>query len=340
MPTTRTKSAFAILPDESRKHLVKEAQPTWLPPMLATLTDRRFSDPGWLFERKIDGYRCVTYRHGSSLRLMSRNRNVLNEDYPEVVAALEAQRPTDYIIDGEVTAFEGKASSFSALQRRDLLRGTRLRRPAKFRIVYVVFDLLYLDGYLTTRLPLTDRIALLEHLFEWNEVLQRSVALPEEGRQYYARACKSGWEGLIAKRADAPYVSARSNDWLKFKCTNRQEFVIGGFTAPQGAREEFGALLVGYYEGTKLIYAGKVGTGFSAALLRSLGRSLHELQVGKSPFVGGADLPKDAHWVKPRLVGEIAFTEWTPEGKLRHPAFQGLREDKPASKVIRERPKP
>jgi bifunctional non-homologous end joining protein LigD len=295
-------------------------------PMKAVLTDERFSDPGWIFERKLDGIRCIAIKAGGRVRLLSRNHLSLNGRFPEVVAALESDPAMDFVVDGEVVAFDGAQTSFARLQQRG-------ERPTP--VFLYVFDLLQLAGHDTTRLSLRERKALLRRALAFNGPVRLTPHRNTEGEALFAEACRKGWEGLIAKRADAPYTHGRSRDWLKFKCAAEQELVIGGYTAPRGSRTELGALLVGHYENGDLRYAGKVGSGFTHATLRDLGTRLAALRREDSPF---ADSPRlrAATWVEPRLVAQIGFTEWTRDGRLRHPRFLGLREDKPAGEVVRE----
>jgi bifunctional non-homologous end joining protein LigD len=315
----------------------EQEQPSWAAPMLAVLTHERFSDPGWLFERKLDGVRCLTFRRGSDLHLRSRTRQTLNGTFPELLDPLLGQPCSEFIVDGEVIAFEGTQTSFARLQRRLGIHDAVRARATGVRIFYYVFDVLYLDGHDTTGLPLRTRKALLRNYVTFARELRFVPHLRGEGERLYREACRKGWEGLIAKRADAPYQHKRSRDWLKFKCVNEQEFVIGGFTDPTGARFGFGALLIGYYDARgALRYAGKVGTGYSEALLRDLSARLHRLERDGPPFTA-SELPRrGVHWVKPELVAQVAFSELTREGKLRHPRFMGLREDKPAREVVLE----
>lgn len=314
----------------------KSAQPEWISPMLATLTEERFSRDGWLFEPKLDGERCLVFRRGSDVRLLSRNRKVLNEKYPELVRAFEAQKAASFIVDGEIVAFDGTVTSFAKLQGRMSVQrpSTELRR--KIPVWFYAFDLLYLDGYDTRQVLLRYRKELLRKALAFKEPLRYTEHRNTEGKTYYHKACKKGWEGIIAKNGDSTYVSRRTRDWLKFKCVNEQELVIGGYTDPQGQRLGFGALLVGYYEKGKLLYAGKVGTGYDYATLRRLEKQLSAMQINTSPFEGNV-LLRRVHWVKPRLVAQIGFTEWTRDGKLRHPRFLGLRTDKDAQEVVREK---
>jgi len=306
--------------------------------MLATLTERRFTDPAWLFERKLDGERCMAYRSGRDVRLMSRNRLDITDQYPELEAALASQANDDFVIDGEIVAFDRGRTSFSRLQRRMHVSRPDAELMRRFPVAFVVFDVPYLLGFDLTGLGLKERKALLRKAIGFGGALRFAAHRNREGESYYVEACSRGWEGLIAKRADSPYVSARSKDWLKFKCVLEQELVIGGWTDPQGARTVLGALLVGYYEGGDLVYAGKAGTGFDVMRLNDLGARLAALEQDRPPFTRGVLPRKGVHWAKPVLVGQVGFGEWPEGGHLRHPRFLGLRPDKPAHEVIRERP--
>ena len=322
-----------------REALRRKKMPEWTAPMLATLTQKRFSSPDWIYERKLDGERCLAFRRGRKTQLLSRNQRDLRDTYPELVAALDEQVPSGVIVDGEIVAFDGNVTSFSRLQQRIGLTDPDDVRQSSVKVYLYLFDLLHLDGYDITGLPLRTRKSLLRRCVDFTGPLRYTAHRNESGEDYYAAACKKGWEGVIAKRADSSYVHQRSTDWLKFKCVNQQELVIGGYTEPQGSRIGFGALLLGYYEDGELRYAGKVGTGFDDELLRSLGDKLESLERNSCPFAEPPpDAGGDAHWVTPKLVGEIAFTEWTRDNRLRHPRFLGLRRDKSASKVVREEP--
>ena len=298
------------------------AAPTTAGAMKAVLTDERFSDPDWIFERKLDGIRCIAIRDGGPVKLLSRNDLPLNGRYPEIAAALEADPRERFAVDGEVIAFEGETTSFAALGEG----------AARF---YYVFDITWLDGEDVRGRPLLERKALLQSALALKDPVRLSEHRVGEGEAMFEEACRKGWEGVIAKRADSPYTDRRSRDWLKFKCEQGQELVIGGYTAPRGSREELGALLVGVYDGDELRYSGKVGTGFTRATLRDLGERLRALHRDDSPF---ADAPRyrDATWVEPELVGQFGFAEWTRAGRLRHPRFLGLRDDKAAREVVRE----
>ena len=294
--------------------------------MLATLTKDYFSDPAWVFEPKLDGIRCLAYKRGSSLKLLSRNNLDLTQTYPAVAEALD-RGDRDFVADGEIAAVRGEITSFSLLQQVH-----RRRVP----VVYFCFDLLHLDGYDLTSLPLTARKGLLEDALPFDEPLRFVSHVEEEGEAYYREACKRGWEGLIAKRGASRYVRGRSKEWLKFKCSFEQELVIGGFTEPEGTRSNFGALLLGYYDAGELRFAGKVGTGFTQKTLADLYARMTPLERPDSPFAGPPPVRKGAHWLTPKLVAQIGFSEWTTDGKLRHPRFLGLRTDKKARDVVRE----
>jgi bifunctional non-homologous end joining protein LigD len=331
--------ALEQLPGDARKRLVKGRMPRWTNPMLATLTDRRFSDPGWIYEPKFDGVRCLSFRHNGDVQLMSRNRLSANDRYPEIAEALAAQDAVDLVIDGEVVAFEGNRTSFARLQRRMQVRDPNNARRSGVAVYYYVFDVLYAGGFDVTGLRLRERKALLRRVLSFKDPLRFTPHRNADGVRYWEEACRKGLEGLIAKRANSTYVHGRSGDWLKFKCVNEQEFVIGGYTEPKGSRHDFGALLIGYYRGDDFAFAGKVGTGFDDELLRTLGGRLRSLEQERPPFSIGKLPRKGVHWVRPKLVGQIGFTEWTRDGQLRHPRFLGLRDDKPAREVVREAPK-
>ena len=309
-----------------------------IPLMLATLTVRRDFGDEWLLERKLDGERCVARKMGGDVRLESRTGKDLTGTYPEVSAAVAAQHSRDLLLDGEVVAYEGDQTSFTRLQQR--LGSTRPspEQVATYPVVFCVFDLLEVDGEDLTDRPLVERRARLTRTIRSNSALQHTEAWRDDSQRRFAEACRSGWEGLIAKRADAPYVAGRSKYWLKLKCVWEQEFVVGGYTDPRGSRTGFGALLVGYYEQGTLRYAGKVGTGYSEATLRDLGIRLRELETAEPAFEDARPLPRGAHWVRPDLVAQIGFAEWTSDARLRQPRFLGLRDDKSPTEVVRERP--
>lgn len=323
-----------LLDDDARAGLPASGR-AWVDPQLATLTDRRFSDPAWLYERKLDGVRVLARVRDGVVTLRSRNGNDVTGGYPEVVRALAAHAGGDLLVDGEVVAFERGRTSFSRLQARIHLRDARRIEATGVAVSYYVFDLLQASGRDLTRLPLRTRKRLLRRALDWRDPLRFSVHRNETGEQLYAHACRHGWEGVIAKRASSRYRSGRSDDWLKLKCEASQELVVGGFTEPQGSRTHLGALLVGYHDGTGLRYAGKVGTGFTDRVLRDLRGRLDALTRDRSPFTDDVREP-GARWVRPELVAQIGFTEWTRTNRLRHPRFEGLRDDKRAADVVRE----
>jgi len=333
-------SLLESLSADDRAKAVKTGFPGWLDPMLATLTDTPFSDENWLFERKFDGERCLAYRNGEHTRLMSRNRKPLGGSYPEIADAIAQQLRHEFIVDGEIVAFEGEMTSFARLQNRMKLTDPEAARRSDVPVFYYVFDILYLDGYDVMRVPLRQRKALLQRALDFREPLRFTEHRDRDGKAFIAEACAKRWEGLIAKDAEAAYEHRRSRKWLKFKCVKMQEVVVGGFTDPEGSRRGFGALLVGYYKGRSLIYAGKIGTGFDDDTLRELRAKLDRLETDTAAFAADSDLPKHhVHWVQPKLVAQAKFTEWTRDGKLRHPVYLGLRDDKEPAKVTREEAK-
>ena len=319
-------SVFDSISAAERELLKPEPRPDKVTAMKAILTDERFSDPAWIYERKLDGIRCLAFKADRRVQLRSRNDLSLNGRFPEVAEALEADPVTDVVLDGEVVAFAGAQTSFARLQQRG-------EHPVA--VFYYVFDILHLEGHDTTALPLRARKALLRRALAFHGPIRLTPHRNRDGEAFYREACRKGWEGLIAKRADAPYTHGRSRDWLKFKCSAEQELVIGGHTAPKGSRTDLGALLLGYYDGDRLRYAGKVGTGFTQATLRDLAARLAPLETDASPF---ADEVRERHvtWARPELVAQVGFSEWTRDGRLRHPRYLGLREDKAASEVVRE----
>ena len=299
-------------------------RPAFVTPMKAVLTSDRPSGEGWVFERKLDGIRCLAVKDGDRTRLYSRNELSLNDRYPTIAAALDGQAADRFVIDGEAVAFVGGRDRFGGGEGAE--------------IYLYVFDVLVADGQDVRELPLEERRKVLEGLLDWKDPLRTTDQVTGDGKQLLDEACREGWEGLIAKRLGTAYVSTRSRDWLKLKCTRAQELVIGGFTAPKGSRTDLGALLVGYFDDGELRYAGKVGTGFTHATLKELAGQLAPLARDSSPFAPEKGIPRDASWVEPELVAQIGFMEWTGDGRLRHPSFLGLRIDKAAREVTREEP--
>jgi len=308
------------------------------PLMLATLTDRRDFGDDWLLERKFDGERCVAVKDGDEVRMESRTGKDLTTRYPEIVDAIAAQKAEQLVLDGEVVAFDGDQTSFSRLQQRLGVSHPPPSLVSAYPVVLCVFDLLEIDGEDITGLALEVRRKRLGKAVRKRAALQVSEAWRDDSERRFGDACRAGWEGLIAKRAAAPYAAGRSRDWLKLKCVWEQEFVIGGYTEPAGSRTDFGALLVGYYEDGDLRYAGKVGTGYNAKTLKELGAQLRRLETGAAPFVDAKPIPRGTHWTEPRLVAQIGFAEWTGDGRLRQPRYMGLRDDKRAKDVVRESP--
>jgi bifunctional non-homologous end joining protein LigD len=306
--------------------------------MLATLTEVFPTEGKWVYEPKLDGVRALIYATGGEVRIYSRNRKLLNDAYPELVDALSTAVRGDAVLDGEIVAFDSTRgiTSFSLLQQRMQLRDPVRARRSQVAVYLYLFDCLYYDGVDLTGLPLLDRKAVLRDVVWYDDLIRFTPYKTSGGVAMLRAACEQGAEGIIAKRATSRYVSTRSTDWLKLKCLRRQEFVIGGYTAPQGSRERLGALLVGYYDGSALRYAGKVGTGYDRGTLEDLHRRLVPLHRPTSPFPEGPTPAGNIQWVDPKLVGEVGFSEWTSAGLLRHPRFLGLRSDKPARQVRRE----
>jgi bifunctional non-homologous end joining protein LigD len=313
---------------------VRRALPEFVAPQLATLVDQPPAGSGWVHEMKLDGYRILARMENGTARLYSRNGKEWTQNFPAVAKAAARLPVESAWLDGEVVVLQPDGrSSFQALQNA-ISRG-------EDDMYYYVFDLPYLDGYDLRGAALIDRKRLLEGLMPAKPgVVRLSAHVAAPGASYFEEACKLKLEGIISKRADAAYQAGRSRSWVKVKCEMRQEMVIGGYTDPEGARTGFGALLLGVYENGELRYSGKVGTGFNDATLRMLKKKLDALAQKEAPFVNpprGAEARR-SHWVRPELVAEVRFTEWTADGTLRHPSFQGLRADKKATEVVRERP--
>ena len=313
--------------------------PASLSPQLATLVDAPPPDAqDWIFEVKFDGYRILARCDGEHIALITRNGNDWTAKLPQLRQALEKLGLPPGWYDGEIVVNDASGHpDFGALQRA-------FDAQATSEIVYYLFDVPYFDGHDLRGQPVEARRALLEQLLQRlpaSPLVRFSASLDAPPQQLLAHACRLGLEGVIGKRRGSPYVARRSGDWIKLKCGQRQEFVIGGYTAPQGAREGFGALLLGVYDGDgKLRYAGKVGSGFDDATLRGLRRRLAALAVATSPFAGKAGGVRQPSWVRPVLVAEVAFAQWTSGGAIRHAVFLGLRLDKQAAAIVRERPRP
>jgi len=328
---------MAIFSEIEKSKLVKRRMPHKIEPMLATLTEEYFSDPDWVFERKLDGERCIIFKNRDDVHLMSRNGQDISATYPELVNSVRSKIVKTCIMDGEIVAFKKGRTSLSRLrQRMDIVNPTP-ELQKKVAVYLYLFDMLYLEGYQMTALPLRSRKRALRQALGYVDPLRYTVHRNEKGTAFYRKACENGWEGIIAKDGEAPYEHRRSRKWLKFKCEHRQEFVIGGWTDPKGERQGFGALLIGYYEDGELVYAGKVGSGFSNTTLLSLHKKLKELERNSSLFDRGEEFTCCVHHVDPELVVDIGFSAWTKAGRLRHPHYIGLGRGKAAKQVHRER---
>lgn len=310
--------------------------PHVLRPQLATLATEAPEGAEWIHEVKFDGYRILAFVKNGRCKLVTRNGKDWTARFGVVSRAVEGIGVKSAILDGEMVALDAEGrTNFEAL--RGVIKGV-----GNESLVYYVFDMPYLDGKDLRRCALSERRAALQALLEGSGRpalrVRFSEALQGHGREVLQHACRLALEGIISKRANAPYSSGRGTDWVKSKCTNRQEMVIGGYTDPQHSRQGFGALLLGHYRNGDLLYAGKVGTGFDRPLLTSLLKLLKRLGTSETPFTNppGAQEARGAHWVRPELVCEVEFFEWTKDARLRHPSFVGLREDKDAQEVVRE----
>ncbi|HEY9180956.1 MAG TPA: non-homologous end-joining DNA ligase [Candidatus Baltobacteraceae bacterium] len=317
----------------------RDKLPAVVTPMLATLVDEAFDDPQWLFEIKWDGYRAIcTVHEDGSMELVSRNGLDLLTKFPELSALANAWTTLPIVVDGEIVALDAHGrSSFQRLQESlSNRRGAAVKKAPP--LTFAAFDLLYADGKDLRKTPLEDRKALLERAIADDDLVLYSKHVNGNGCALFAQAERSQLEGIIGKRRDSPYVERRTRDWVKIKAQLMQECVIGGFTEPRGSRTGFGALLLGLYDGKQLQYVGHVGTGFNTKLLASMTKDLKAIERKTSPFANRVDSNTKPHWVEPKLVAQVRFTEWTRDGYLRQPAFLGLRLDKKPAECIRERP--
>lgn len=321
----------------ARKAVKADRIPRTAKPMLTTLIDAPFDDPDWLFELKWDGYRAIAVVEKDDVTLTSRNAKDLLGQFPEMKSLAKAFRSLPVVVDGELCVLDAHGRpDFQALQGRDKpIRGHTRKKPSP--VTFVVFDLLYADGRDLRERPLEERKRLLEQLVVPDRGVMYSKHWLAKGEELFALAQRRGLEGIVGKLRTSPYRSVRSREWVKIKAKRRQELVIGGWTEPRGSRKEFGSLLVGVYDGSRFVYAGHVGTGFDAARLRDLMARMKPLERKSPPFVDPPKPNAPAHWVRPELVCEIAFAEWTREGILRQPVYLGLRADKDAKSVVRER---
>ena len=311
--------------------------PTVIHPMLATLVDQPFDDDQWMFEIKWDGYRAVVFVNDGGVRLVSRNQNDLTKEYPELHGLAGQIRARTAILDGEIVALDEQGrASFSLMQQRSGFRepGRRGSADRSVPILYYAFDLLYLDGYSLLQVELEQRKELLRGIVDASDILRYSDHHVGQGTALFRAAEKKGLEGIIAKRRSSHYLQKRSREWLKLKITQRQECVIGGYTDPKGSREHFGSVILGLYDDKgRLIHVGQAGSGFTEATHADMWRRLQKIETSRSPFHGEVQSGRGMHWVKPDLVAEIRFTEWTHETeegglKMRAPVYEGLRFDK------------
>ena len=314
----------------------KSAMPEFISPQLATLMKEAPRGDEWLHELKFDGYRLLCHLQRGQVRLWTRNRKDWTDKFPNVVKALQSLKVQSAILDAEVVAMDSSGrSSFQMLQQA-------IHKTAGKGLVLEIFDLIYIEGFNIQRTPLVERKRVLEEVVasvRSHQVLRYSDHVEGNGAKFLKQACDFGIEGIVSKLADSPYESTRSHNWQKVKCLRRQEFVIAGYTLSDKGLP-FSSLVLGVYEKGKLIYAGRVGTGFSNKLRAELKKTLDRLARPTKPF---AEIPRDpdlrrAIWTEPKLVGEVEFSEWTQDNVIRHPSFQGLREDKKATEVIREIP--
>lgn len=315
---------------------LKARMPEFISPQLATLQDKPPVGENWIHELKFDGYRMLCHVNGSSVRFWSRNKKDWTHKFPYLGKSVKEFPAKSFVLDGEVVAVDSKGrASFQKLQQA--------MKTGDAGFVFHVFDLLYIDGFLLTRTPLVKRKELLAELFEavpQKSPLRYSDHLEGNGQKFFEQACEYGIEGIVSKLKSSLYDSTRSKSWVKVKCLKRQEFVIAGYLPSEKGFPGFGALVLGVYEKGKLVFAGRAGTGFTIQQRLDLRKKLDRLVRASSPF---SEKPRDpglrnAVWVSPKLVGEVAFTEWTDEGSVRHPSFQGLREDKKPTDVVREEP--
>ena len=311
--------------------------PEFVAPQLATLVRETPDGDGWLHELKFDGYRMLCHLNRGKARFWSRNKKDWTGKFPNLAEALKSFPATAAILDGEIVVFdEAGRSRFQLLQQS-------MGKGGATAFVFQIFDVIYLDGYSLTQTPLKERKLVLEKLLapaKAKRPLRYSDHVEGNGRRFFKQACEYGIEGIVSKLADAPYESTRNRNWLKAKCIKRQEFVIAGYTPSKKDFPGFGSLILGVYDKGKLVYTGRVGTGFTIKQRLELQKKLDRISRRETPF---AVKPKDpdlreAHWTRPQLVAEVEFTEWTADALIRHPSFQGLREDKKATEVVREEP--
>lgn len=309
----------------------KAGMPESIKPMLATLVDDPFSDREWLFETKWDGVRAVCFIRNGKARFISRNQIEMTAQYPELADIAQSIRGSSVILDGEIVALDEKGvSRFQLLQPRLGRKnsGEIQRLAATTRIAFYVFDLLYLDGFVLMGCKLIDRKATLKGILKSSKNIRYSDHIIGEGKKLFLEIAKVPLEGMIAKRLESTYVQKRSSEWLKVKTIQQSEIVIGGYTNPRNSREFFGALVVGLYSDSKLHYVAHTGGGFNRQTLQQIYKLMQPLKTTDCPFVDQPKTNEPVQWVKPKLVAQVKFSEWTADGRMRHPVFLGLRQDK------------
>ncbi|WP_216642723.1 non-homologous end-joining DNA ligase [Hydrocarboniclastica marina] len=351
MPKTAER-LLATLSHEERKALT-HGRPVFRPPMTGKSAKRIFSDDDWLFERKLEGVRCLAVRENGISHLYDRDGELLDANFPDILEALD-KLPPDAVVDGEIVAFDGKKMRLAYLEPyldpgnsqpgytlesanddhadAEPAAARREKRPPP--CWFYLFDLLQVGPYDLRKLPLETRKLLLRNLIRFSKPLRFTDHRRADGEHLFEIACRKDWEGIVAKRAASPYRSARVDDWLKIKCKQRQELVIGGYTVPPGSKGAFGELLIGYFEGQQFRYAGKVGTGFDHQSLGSLKQALDQHRQRQCPFTDPID-EQNCHWLSPELVCEVGFTAWTRGMKLRQPRYMGLRRGRDARAIVR-----
>jgi len=321
--------------------------PRVVTPMLATLVDKPFDDPNWLFEVKWDGYRAVAFIEAGKVRLVSRNQNDLTRTYPELADLSTYIRARGAVVDGEIVALDEQGrASFSLMQQRTGIshNGRKIKRNADIPVLYYAFDLLWVDGFDLTRVDLEKRKEVLEGMLAGSDILRYSEHFMGKGMALYEAAKQRGLEGIVAKRRNSCYVQKRTREWLKLKVTQTQECVIGGYTDPRGGREHFGSIILGLYDDQgRLIHVGQAGSGFTEETHQDMWQRLKKIETSKNPFFGPVESNRRTHWVEPKMVAQIKFTEWTHESdggglKMRAPVFLGLREDRDPRECVLERP--
>ena len=317
-------------------------------PMLATLVDRPFDDPGWLFEVKWDGYRAIVFLEAGRVRLVSRNQNDLTAQYRELGDLPNYVRARNAVLDGEIVALDEQGrASFSLMQQRTGVshNGHRLKRNPEIPVLYYAFDLIWMEGFDLARVDLEKRKEVLAGILATSDILRYSEHFVGEGKALYDAAKQRGLEGIVAKRRNSCYIQKRSREWLKMKITQTIECVTGGYTDPRGSREHFGSIVLGLYDDQgRLIHVGQAGSGFTEETHEDMWKRLKKLETNKKPFFGPVESNRRVHWVKPEMVAEIKFTEWTHESgdgglKMRAPVFLGLREDKEPRECVLEIPR-